>query len=417
MAKKHLIIGCGPAALSASEKIRNVTTDDDIQLVTMEDYPPYSPSVLPYLLAGRTNETDIWLRDKDYFNKMNISFAKGREVVRLLPDNKEVVYKDGTRDTYDTLLIATGAKPIMPQVKGLDEAGFLAFHTMQDYRRLLKSLGNKKNIAIYGAGLVAVEVAMALLERGCPVKLIVRSRVLRRYLDKDVGSIVENILGEHGAKIYAGSEISEVKAGKDDLELVLSNGESIATDTLITAVGVEPNTGFLDGSTIKVNRGILVDHMMRTNIADIYAAGDVAEAPGFFDSASEVNPILPNALEQGKIAGANMAGESANYQGSIGMNILKLFGNTVLSIGLSIPSKNGYQVLEEKDLEKRKFSRFVYKDNRLVGAMILNIDVDPGAIRYLIENRIDIGASKEALLENPGEISRWLMLENESKGK
>ena len=415
MAKKHLIIGCGPAALSALEEIRSISAEDEIKLVTMEEHPPYSPSVLPYLLAGRTKEAEVWLRDESYSQRMTATFAKGKEVVRVLPERKEVVYRDGDRDRYDTILIATGSKPVKPPAKGLDEAGFLGFHIMDHYRKLLQQLENKRNVAIYGAGLVAIEVAMALLERGYSVKVIVRSRVLRRYFDKDVGTVIEDIFRGQGAQIYTGSEISEVKRSKGGIELILASGSSLDADVLITATGVEPRTHFLEGSGVKVNRGVLVDSRMRTNIPDIYAAGDVAEAPGFSGEPG-INPILPNALSQGKVAGANMAGGETDYQGWIAMNILKFFGNSALSVGLSMPPKDGYQVLEEKKEERKQFRKFVYEGDQLVGAMILNVDVDPGAIRYLIEKRVDIGPNKQALLEKPDEISRWLVLENERKG-
>jgi len=201
MAKKHLIIGSGPAALSALEEIRSINSEDEIKLVTMEPHPPYSPSVLPYLLAGRTKEADVWLGDESYFRKMNATFAKGKEVVRVIPDRKEVVYSAGDRDGYDTILIATGSKPVKPPLKGLDEAGFLGFHIMDDYRKLLQQLGNKMDLAIYGAGFVAIELAMALLEGRYSVKVIVRSRVLRGYFDKNVGTVIEDIFRGQGAQV------------------------------------------------------------------------------------------------------------------------------------------------------------------------------------------------------------------------
>lgn len=148
---------------------------------------------------------------------------------------------------------------------------------------------------------------------------------------------------------------------------------------------------------------------------DIYAAGDVAETAGFFGNETGVNPILPDALSQGRVAGNNMAGKGTAYRGWIAMNIFDLFGNAVFSIGLSMPTHDGYEVLEEKRKKQKQFKKLVYKDNCLAGAMILNVDMHPGSIRYLIENKVDVGSYKEMLLKKPDETSRWLVSENERK--
>ncbi|MFC1905998.1 NAD(P)/FAD-dependent oxidoreductase [Chloroflexota bacterium] len=412
MAKKHLVIGSGPAALSALEKIRSISEDDEIKLISMEGYPPYSPSVLPYLLAGRIDEADIWLRGEGYFRKLNVTFIKDKEVINVLSERKEVVYKDGDHDTYDTLLIATGSRPAKTIVQGMDEADILGFHIMDDYWSLLRELKGKKDLAIYGAGLVGIELGMALLEKGYSIKVIARSRILRRYFDEYVGTAIENIFRGQGAEIYTNSEINEVNKNKTGIKLLLSDGRSLETDMLITATGVEPRISFLGGSNINTNKGILVDSRMMTNIPDIYAAGDVAESPSFFTGQPGLNPILPSALSQGKTAGANMAGENTDEPGFIAMNILRFFGNSVFSIGLSAPHDDNYQVLEKKG-EKGQFRRFVYEGDLLIGVMVLNVDIDPGAIHYLIQKRVGIGPNKEVLLEKPSEISRWLVLENE----
>jgi len=415
MPRKHLIIGCGPAALRALEEIRNISSDDEIKLVTMEHHLPYSPSALPFLLSGRIKENDIWLRDESYFHRINAAFARGKEVVKVLPDKKEVIYSDEDCDTYDNLLIASGSKPIKPLIKGSKEAGYSDFHVINDYQSLLKQL-DKKNIVVCGAGLVGIEVSMALLERGYSVNVIeLENRILPRYFDREVAAVIEDILRSQGAQIYTNSKVCEIRADKGKTELILENGSSLNSDVLIMALGVEPRINFIERSGIDINRGIVVDSSMRTNIPDIYAAGDVAETHSFIGNEIGVNPILPNALTQGEVAGANMAGKETNFQGWIAMNILDFFGNSALSVGLSMQSQNGYQVMEDKKDKGAQFTRFVYEGDRLVGAMLINIDVHPGTIRYLIEKKVDIGTNKSAFLEKPDEISRWLVLENERK--
>ncbi len=115
--RKHLILGAGSAGLSAAEEIRRINTEDEIKIVSAEDYPPYSPTVLPYLLSGRTDEAHLSMRKDDYFDTIGATFARGKEVVRLLPKSQEVVYKDGEQEKYDTLLIASGADSTCPPIK------------------------------------------------------------------------------------------------------------------------------------------------------------------------------------------------------------------------------------------------------------------------------------------------------------
>ncbi|MFC1949391.1 NAD(P)/FAD-dependent oxidoreductase [Chloroflexota bacterium] len=411
--RKHIIIGSGPAALSAVDRIRSLNQDDEILVISREGTLPYSPAILPYLLAGRTTESDIWLRDEEYFNNMKVTFASGKEVTKVLPAKKQVVYKDGSIDKYDNLLIASGAEPTALPIKGLSENGFLNLRTLDDYHRLDKSLENGTEVAILGAGMVAMELAMTLAERGNKVKIIGRGRPLRVYFDEQAGGYIRDIFVGHGVEITTGKSISEVKSSRDGFEVHCTDGEIFKAALLVCCLGVTPRLSLIEGSGIATNQGILVDNRMKTNMEGVYAAGDVAEAPGFFNNQPGISAILPSAIAQGKVAGANMAGEECDYEGWVSMNQLKFFGNSACSIGIAMPQDREGEVLEEKTDADRYLKRMVIKDEKLIGAMFVNVDIDPGVIRYLIEKRVDIGAHKQALFEQPGEISRWLMLENE----
>lgn len=415
--RKHLIIGCGAAALSAACRIRKVAPDDEVKLVTKEEHPPYNLAALPYLISGKTREPDLWQVGEDRLRRAGCSLAKGREVIGLQPEEKQVIYRDGGREGYDTLLIATGSHPVEPDIEGLGEAGFLSFHTLEDCRALQRRLadGSEMGVAIYGGGLVAVELAIALLEAGHRVKVIVRSRPLRRYFSEDEGSLIETILTERGAEIYKGSGIEEARGerGKGAIELALSDGRSLEADLLVAALGVRPATSFLEGTGIELGKGggVLVDRRMRTNLEDVYAAGDVAAAPDLFSGSPGLSAILPSAIEQGRVAGSNMAGEGIEYEGWVPMNILNLFGHRTLSIG--VQEDGEAQVLKEIDRQRRHFKRLVYKDGRLIGAAFLNSDVFPGVVQYLVRKKVEVGKYAELLLRRPKETSAWLMLRAE----
>lgn len=408
--RKHLIIGCGSAGLSALEQIRRLNSEDEVKVVTMDDFPPYSPTLLPYMLSGKIDEAALPMRDESYFDKMRASFTKGREVIRVLPEAKQVIYQDGQREGYDTLLITSGSEAVKPPIKGLEESGFLGFHTLADCRALLKGLKDKDDITVLGAGLVGMEVAIGLVERGCRVTIVEKEpRLLPLYFDKEAEPVIGGIFLNQGARLMTGREVKEVSRRNGRIEIDLSKGEAIITDFLVTCVGVKARTSFVTDAGIAVNQGILVDRRTSTNIEDIYAAGDVAETADFFNSRQGMNPIIPSAVEQGEVAGSNMAGVEAEYEGWISSNIFHFLGNTAFSAGISMAAGDNYQVLTERCEQNSWFKRLVYDGDRLVGAMTINIDLDPGVILYLIRNRIDIGPHKQRLFESPREVSCWLM--------
>ena len=412
--RKHLIIGSGHGALSALKAIRGINEDDEIKVVTMEDYPPYSPTALPYLLAGRITQSNMWLVHDGFFQKMRSSFTKSKEVVQVTPLRKEVLYRDNDRDTYDTLLIATGSKPVIPPIKGLAEAGFLSLHTIGDCQRLLHHLKDTEEVAILGAGLIGVELAVALRERGHQIKVIeMENNILPLYFDGKVASYIDDVLKGHGIQTFTSKRVTEVRKKKGKTEIALSDGSALESDIFIIAVGVKPRISFLKGSGVNVNEGVVVDRKMKTNIDDIFAVGDVVESYDFLTRQAGLNAIITTAVTQGRVAGINMAGGDGEYQGWISMNVFHFFGHMACSVGLSLKED---QILEEANDDSKTFKKFVFQQDRLVGAMFMNHEIDPGVIRYLIEKRIDLGQYKDMLLEKPREISRWLMIDTERKG-
>jgi len=411
--RRHLIIGAGSAALAAAREIRSVSPDDEIKLVTREDVPPYCVAVLPYLISGRIQESDLWLLEDDHMRELRFSLVRGKEVTTVNPHKKRITYDGGEHESYDTLLIASGSHPVKPDITGLDEVGFLPFHTLGDLRRLRGQLTGKTDIAVYGGGLVAIELVIALREAGYRVNLIVRSRILRRYFDPEAAGIMKDILASNGVRIYEGCTIEAVKENKTIVELALSNGTTLNTEVVAICLGVKPSISFLRDTGIEFSDGVLVDRGMRTNRADVYAAGDAAEAPDFFTGTPGLSPILPSAISQGKIAGRNMAGEEVAYEGWIPMNILHFFGQRAVSVG--IMPNGDTRVLQAADEQGRGFKQLVFQGDRLVGASFVNVPVFPGVLHYLISNRVDIGPHAELLFEKPRETSCWLMLKSEKE--
>jgi phenylglyoxylate dehydrogenase epsilon subunit len=348
------MIGCGSAALSALKQIRKLLTESH------------------------------------FFDNMKATLVTGRRVDGIIPGDKSVVYDNGESEGYDTLLIATGSQPVRPGIKGLEGGNFLGFHTLDDYHEMREQLREGFEVAVLGAGLVGMEVASALSERGNKVTVLEKEkRVLPLSFDQRVGAYISQIYSEHHVDIFLGKEVTEIRNVSKRREIVCADGDVFQADLLVCCVGVASRVSMLNGSGIGANRGILVDNRMCTNVDGIYAAGDVAEAPNFFTGENGLSPILPSAVEQGKIALAVSIGE--------------------------FTSSNGDEVLTERDDDKREYGKIVCRDNRLVGANFFNVDLDGGVLQYLIRNRIDVGPSKSQLLEQPKGVSLWLMHEAEKR--
>jgi phenylglyoxylate dehydrogenase epsilon subunit len=409
--KKHLIIGSGAAGLSALKQMRRLGSDDEVKLVSMESHLPYSPMSLPYLVSGRRKKSDICMADEHFLHKMQATLIRNRGVEKLDSRQSRVIYDNGESEAYDTLLVATGSDPVIQPV--LKEAGVAGFHIMDDYMRV-NALGDNSRITILGAGFVGMELAVSLAEIGHHIRVIApRERILRHYFDPEMDDLIIKLFAEHGIPVELNwGEVTDVKKEDICFEATFECGKKVVTDFILAATGVAPRLSLLNGSSIKVNKGIVVDRRMTTNVSNIFAAGDVAESRNFLTGENGLSLIWPSAVEQGKIAGSNMMGAEAAYNGWLSMNAFNFMGHMALSIG-QFMALEGDETFSEKDAGQRSYRKLVYRNDNLVGANFFNVDVDGGAIQYLIRNRIGIGSYKELLLKNPKEGSLWLMTKSE----
>lgn len=417
MSKKHIIIGAGSAGISALETIRGIAPQDQVTLFTKESFLPYSPTALPYLLSGRIAKKDLPMRDDAFFASVGATLAKGKEVVELRPGQKEIVLDDSTVETYDSLLLATGSAPVTPRIKGIEAIGYSSFHHLGDCERLLTALeGPTKEVMVLGAGLVGMEVAAALLEKGHRVQIVEREQsILPLYFDVEAEPLIRKKFIAHGAQIFTGETVIELEKRGDRIIAKLSGAGAVEADLLVCAVGVQSNTSLARKAGVKTNRGILVDERMRTSIPDVYAAGDVAEARNFFTGEPGMNLIIPSAVNQGEIAGANMAGNEEKYEGWVSKNVFHFFDGAAYSLGQAMARDSGFQVIEQKDYASGSFKKLVCQEGVLVGAMFINVEVDPGVILYLIKEKVNIERYREALFNNPGVVSLYIMMENERR--
>ncbi len=412
--KKHIIIGCGTAALTALKRMRQNNTGDQIRIVSMEPHLPYSPTSLPYVISGRIPESEISMVTGDFFERMNAAWVRNSRVEHVDAKKGEIVYASGGREAYDSLLIATGSEPLLPAIPGLNTSGAVQLRTLDDARGIAGKIKAGGSAIIIGAGLIGMHVAQCLAETGMQVKVVeMLPRILSAYFDEEASSIIQQVLEERGISFFTGSQAVEVSSGKNSVNVLLQGGTRLEGQLLIVAAGVSPRASMVSGSGVNVHNGILVDKQMKTNIPNIFAAGDVAEAVNFFTGEHGLNPILPSASEQGNVAGSNMAGDEKEYQGWLPMNTFNFFGRRAVSVGQTMPAA-GDEVLSQKNGD-RSYKRLICRHGKLVGAAFLSTDVDAGVFQYLVRKRVETDPQKHLLLERPRETSLWLMREAEKR--
>ena len=265
-------------------------------------------------------------------------------------------------------LIATGSHPSLETIPGMDLPGVHSCWTLEDARTLLAKAKPGTRIVQMGAGFVGCIIMEGLLSRGVDLTILVRSGyMVRRMMNPTASGMIRRWCEAKGVTILTRTQPLGITAEGGALRVALPDGRSLPADLYLSAVGVDPNLDFLAGSGIEVDRGILVDPTMQTNVAGIYAAGDVAEATDCLTGLRQLNAIQPNAVEQGRIAALNMAGQSAQFRGSFVFNVLTTLGLVSSSFGewQGVPNGEATEVLDEA---RYRYLNLQFDGDRLIGA-------------------------------------------------
>jgi phenylglyoxylate dehydrogenase epsilon subunit len=408
---KYLIIGSSHAGLSALDAIRLQDKEGSLTLVTQEACLPYSPTILPYLLSGQAKPEKVFLRDQQSLDSLSVVFKPGAKVVAVDGRCRQVTLQSGEKIEYEKLLLATGAAPKLPPVQGLEAVPHHVLRTLEDALALQSKIRKGGTAVVMGAGLIGLHAAENLTKGGIKVVVVeALSQVLPGYFDAEASQMIHRAFSDNGVKILLNEKVSRVKGAEGETTLSLASGGGLSAGLLVVATGVQPRVEFLRGSGVEVDQGILVDERMKTNVSGIWAAGDVAQARGFFESSKILNATLPNAVEQGRIAGMDMVDDPALkvYQGAVALNTYKFFGHRAFSVGM-IRVEAGCEVEKVVDPESFKYQKLIFKDDQLVGAAGINSDLDPGVMYQLIRRKAYLGDVKARFCASPLEISRVMM--------
>lgn len=374
---QYVIVGNGVASIGAIEGIREHDSEGSIIVLSDEDIPSYGRPLISYYLAEKISYKGLPLRPDSFYEEHKATLRLNTRVAQIDAKNSAIITTDGESIPYDRLLLATGGSPFIPELPGVDGPGVYTFTQKSDAEALMEALKDMKKVAVVGAGLIALKAAEALAERGLEVTLIVRSRLMRAYLDEVSGRIVADHLEEMGLHFMGGANPVEIIRDMDGTVRMLKTDQGfLETDAVIMAAGVKPNMKLAESAGITVNQGIVADEALHTSVDGVFAAGDVAEARDMFTGEPVVMPIWPNAYHQGYYAGMNMAGADKPYSGTLNMNSITFYGLPTMSIGKANPREpEKYDIHSFIDEKNHIYRKLVFEGNALVGCILIG-DVD-----------------------------------------
>jgi len=410
MPTRHVIVGAGPAGLAALQTIRAIDADAEIALVCGE--PPCARMVLPYYLQGRIEEQAVRTADDAWLAEQRIETHFGKRVASLDVKARRVTLDDGSSLAYDRLLVATGSSATRPSIEGADGEGVVNMWTLDDANAYLG--GSHDETVVVGAGFIAFTILDALAARSRKVSFVeIEPQILPRMLDREAADCFEGALARQGIVFHKGAALERIEQTGGRRRLQLASGAALEADAVVMATGIRPNLEWLEGSGIELDHGVLVDESMQSSAPGVYGAGDVAQGLDLITGERRVHAIQPTATDHGRIAGANMAGESVRYAGSLTMNILSACGLEACSFGLWDGQGRACTVVSNpSDGIHRKYVWGGAAEDVLVGGALVGPTLavsgtnDVGMLKGLVQTGVSLGPWKAHLEQHPLDLRR-----------
>lgn len=346
---KYVIIGNGAAGTEAALAIRKLDEDSPITLITESRFLHYfRPKLIHFLAEENQKPEDLMVYDEEFYAKKQITNILSRKITTILPQEKVVADQWGARYPYEKLLLATGSKPFVPPIEGIDKKGIFTLRSVTDVERIRLFSETVEEVLVIGGGLLGLENAFSLQQLGKKVTVVEFAPwLLPRQLDEAGGKHLQVMLEAKGLNFILGDSVVQFLGDRRVTQARLKSGRTIPAPAVLVSAGVRGDMDFLSGSGIQSHRGVLVDDHMRTNVPDIWAAGDLAEHRGL------TYGLWTVAREQGKIAGENMAGVDSVYEGSLPSTLLKITGISVFSMGDVNQSAHENLVGQDEDSYKK----------------------------------------------------------------
>ncbi len=379
----YVIIGNGAAGLSAAKAIRERDLTGSIIMISNEPYATYNRPMLTKSMVAELNAEQIQVEPLSWYEENKVHLLLDKEVTAVNTAEKEVELSDGTKLKYTKLIYALGSECFVPPIPGTDKPEVIAIRRMSDIEKLESMMDRVNNVVVIGGGVLGLEAAWELKKaRKQVVVLEAAPQIMGRQLDASASEMLTAISEGCGIDIHAGVQIASIEGETSVSSVRLSDGREFPAELVIVSAGVRANTAVAQNAGLEINRGVLVNEEMATSSSDIYACGDCAEYDGINYA------IWPQALEQGKVAGANAAGDHLTYTTvSAGLSFHGM--NT----GLYAIGDNGknpnliYRTVEFKDMGRKQYEKYYFLNNRLCGVILIGDTSKMAAVTEAVEKK------------------------------
>ena len=402
--QKLVVIGNGMAGMRTVDELLQLAPDQyEITVFGAEPHGNYNRIMLTPVLFGAKSIDDIMIHDFAWYRRNRITLHCGTEkaVVAVDRAKRQVIARDGTTADYDKLLIATGSLPLMLDIPGRETEGVMGFRDIADVQTMIEKAQTKQHAVILGGGLLGLEAANGLMQRGMQVTVVNRAgHLLNRQLDKQAAGFLRRQLEDKGIEFRLGVTISEVVSREQHISKVrLSDNSLLPADILVMATGIQPNIALGQAMDLDCERGIIVDDNLQTSDPRIYSVGECVQHRG------EVFGLVAPVYEQAKVCAQQLAGRtSAEYRTLLSATMLKVTGIDLFSVGdFEGDSTCQQQVLV--DHAQGVYRKIVLKDNVIAGMIMYGDTSDSAWYLNLVKNRTNVAAIRDRLIFHPVELA------------
>lgn len=363
----YLIIGNGAAGLSAAKAIRERDRTGAVVMISNEPYSTYNRPMLTKSIMAGLDENQIAVQDAGWYEENRIVQILDKEVTAIDTDSKEIALRDGSRFQYTKLIYAAGSECFIPPISGYEKPEVVAIRRLEDTRKIMKLLPSVKHVAVIGGGVLGLEAAWEMRKAGCEVTVLELAPLLMgRQLDEAAGEVLKKIAQGQGIRIETGVQIASIEGEEHVSGVKLADGTVVSAELVIVSAGVRANIALAKTAGIEADRAVVVNSRMETNVKDIYACGDCAQYEGINYA------IWSQAIEQGKVAGANATGDTLDY--TTVPAALNFHGMHTALFAAGDAGKNpnlSYKTVEWKDMGRKQYQKLYFLNNRLCGVILI----------------------------------------------
>jgi pSer/pThr/pTyr-binding forkhead associated (FHA) protein/NADPH-dependent 2,4-dienoyl-CoA reductase/sulfur reductase-like enzyme len=415
---RYAIIGDGAAGTTAAFYIRRADPNGRVIILSDDPQAAYYRAALTNFLIGELREEQLFAVPPNFYTEFRVERFQAR-VARVDTATNTLLLASGGQLPYDQLLIAAGANPNLPPWPGADLSGVMTMRTMQDARVVLDGLAGKqiKRAVVVGAGPLGIEWVQGMRNRGVEVTYVIRGDMfMEGILDRTASDLVWSRLRAGGVDLRLNEEITEVLGTNDRRvrAVRLKNGQEVPCELVGSAIGIRANTEFLQGSGVATERGVPVDEAMRTNVANVFAAGDIAAVMDPATGKRKGFGLWEPARLQGRTAGINMSGGTHRFTVGVQYNATRLWDLDLGAIGRTIEAE-GDQVIPDFPRTGReiRYRKLILRDGKLVGALMLGhrlqgVRARALAFQRLISLGLDVSAIASGLLDPRFDLASWM---------